>query len=115
MNRGADQFPRIDIRLASGLLLPDSVRMLVTKFRIWGWDLYDGVPVLDPFRIMDDDVDTSFTGIKMRTPATRPVFKASVRNVEAEVARYLGAIPCDVTLENGGLGLEALCPSGKAA
>lgn len=101
------QYPRIDLQLPSGLHLRDAAAMLAAKFAMWPWYVYDGVPVVDPYVVSDDDVVTSFQ-IGARTNVNRVDYRSSIGAIRERMSGFLRAIPRDARLDSPGLDLDAV-------
>lgn len=99
--------PRIDIRLPSGLLLRDAAAMLVAKFALWPWEVYDGVPLSDPDVITAEDVNASFQ-IGARTSVKHADYRTCIDGVRARLSGLLRTIPRNVRLEQPDLDLAAI-------
>jgi hypothetical protein len=101
------QYPTIDLQLPSGLRLRNAVAMLAAKFAIWPWYVYDGVPLVDPDLVSDDDVDTSFQ-IGARTSVKRADYRSRVGAIREVTGQFLRLIPRDARLDAPTLDFDAM-------
>jgi len=88
----------VDLRLPSGLFLRDAPKMLGKKFEQWPWENYDGVPVSDPNKIGNADIDRVYQ-LGARTP--RDAYKQLLKERGEKIAECLCALPTGVELEAG--------------
>ncbi len=101
------EFP-INVKLISGLLLQDAAQMLRAKFAVWPWAKFDGIAVVDPNIIGDDDVNTAFAGLGARTQRNRDELKRDIRGARKTTSRFLEVIPVHASLDDPSLDIAKL-------